>query len=476
MTGPFELATDVQHDAWQRAAEMVEKGGMATERLETLGSVDVGTTPSEVVYEENKLQLLHYESETETQHDVPILIVYALINRPYILDLQPDRSVVRTLLENGFDVYLIDWDEPSALDRALTLDDYVTRYIDNCVDVVCDRSSQDAINILGYCMGGTMSVMYASLFPEKVRNLGLMAAGLCFDGTGGVLERWGGADHFEPSEVTETFGNVPAGFLDVGFALMDPVANNITKYVRFLDNMDDEEFVENFARMERWLADGIDVAGAAYEQFIRDVYQENKLYRNELTLNGKSVDLENIDMPVLNIIAEYDHLIPPDASRPFNEVVASDDTTLMEFPTGHIGMSVSSRSHDELWPDVCRWFEARSNGETEVVTDPAREPEAEVPDAARTQDVAGDETGPEDGAPARADPASNGGAHVEHGSAEPDDLTELTGIGQAYADDLREAGIERFDQLAAADPDELSDRTGISQSRIEDWIDQAADH
>ncbi|MCU4752902.1 class III poly(R)-hydroxyalkanoic acid synthase subunit PhaC [Halobacteria archaeon AArc-curdl1] len=450
MKNPYAFAMDIQRQAWEGAAEMAEKVQVAPDRAETLNDVEVGQTPSEVVYEENKLQLLHYESQTESQHDVPILVVYALINRPYILDLQPDRSVVKTLLEAGFDVYMIDWDEPSALDRSITLDDYVSRYIDNCVDVVRERSDLDAINILGYCMGGTMTSMYAALFPEKVRNLGLMAAGLCFAGDGGVLELWGADEYYEPERVTDTFGNVPAEFLDVGFALMDPVANNVTKYVRFYENMDDEEFVENFARMERWLAEGIDVAGATYDQFIGDIYQDNKLMENELYLGDKHVDIENIEMPVLQIVATYDHLIPPEASKPFNDAIPSDDTEILEFATGHIGMSVSSRSHDELWPQVCEWFEERSQLE-----------EASDGDAGASSGATDDDSAGEDG--------SAGAASVG------DDLTELTGIGEAYAEDLAHAGIESFDELAEADVADLAAETGIAPSRLEDWIDQAQD-
>ncbi|MFC4245438.1 class III poly(R)-hydroxyalkanoic acid synthase subunit PhaC [Natribaculum luteum] len=454
MKTPYTLAMDMQRQAWEGAAEMAEKLSVAPDRSETLNEVEVGQTPHEVVYEENKLHLKHYEAQTDEQHDVPILIVYALINRPYILDLQPDRSVVKTLLEEGFDVYLIDWGEPSELDRSLTLDDYVTRYIDNCVDVVRERSGQDAINVLGYCMGGTMSAMYTALFPEKVRNLGLMAAGLCFTGEGGVLELWGAEEYYDPETVTETFDNVPAEFLDVGFALMDPVQNNLTKYVRFYENMDDEDFVENFARMEKWLADGIDVAGETYDQFIRDVYQENKLVENELYLDGKHVDVENIDMPVLQIVAEYDHLIPPGASKPFNEAIPSEDTEIMEFPTGHIGMSVSSRSHAELWPDVCEWFEERSTVDDET--------DAAATETGTADDLESAET---------AETAEANGAGV----VESDDLTELTGVGEAYADDLRAAGIETFADLAAADVADLASETGISPSRIEDWIDQASE-
>ncbi|TYT62161.1 class III poly(R)-hydroxyalkanoic acid synthase subunit PhaC [Natrialba swarupiae] len=493
MKNPYATVLDIQRQAWEETADLAEKTRIAPDRTETIENVEVGATPSEVVYEENKLRLLHYEPKTEQQHDVPILVVYALINKPYILDLQPDRSVVQTLLEAGFDVYLIDWGEPSKLDRTLGLEDYVTRYIDNCADVVRERSGQDSINVLGYCMGGTMSAMYAAMFPEKVENLALMAAGLCFAGDGGVLELWGAEEYYDPETVSETFDNVPAEFLDVGFALMDPVANNVTKYVRFYDNVEDEEFVENFARMERWLDEGIDVAGRAYEQFIADIYQENKLYENELHLNGEHVDISNIEMPVLQIVAEYDHLIPPGASKPFNDSIPSTDTEIMEFATGHIGMSVSSRSHAELWPDVCEWFEERSNGEIE---NDASTLESSGDLDAKTSDLHGEDRSDEEIAArgegeVQKEPAQPGEMAVDEDvveeladddaesdsaiEAETDDMTELTGVGQAYAEDLHSAGIETFDQLADADPAELATETGISPSRIEDWIDQAGE-
>jgi polyhydroxyalkanoate synthase len=433
---PYSAMLDVQRRAWEDAAEYVANLGAAPDAAETMNTVDVGQTANEVVYEENKLKLRHYESRTEEQHEVPILVTYALINKPYILDLQPDRSVIRTLLEEGFDVYMVDWGEPSTLDTELGLEDYVTRYIDNCVDVVRERSGQDSINVLGYCMGGTMSVMYAALFPEKVRNLGLMAAGLCFDRTGGVLELWGDEDYYSPQDLKDTFGNVPSDFLDVGFALMDPVENSVSKYVRLYDNLDDEDFVENFARMEKWIGDGIDVAGRAYVEFLEDIYQENKLYENELELGGRKVDLDELEMPILQIVAEYDHLIPPEASKPFNEVVPSDDATIMEFPTGHIGMSVSSRTHAELWPEVCDWFEDRS--QVEASSESENEEAVEI--------------------------------EFDEGDAE---LEDLSGVGPAYADRLHDAGVDSVADLAAADAERLADETGVGVSRLQEWIDQA---
>jgi polyhydroxyalkanoate synthase len=438
---PFTFPLDAQRKLWERAADDAESVGSIPDGLETMTDVEVGETESEVVYEENKLELHRYEPlvPEEERQDVPILFVYALINRPYILDLQPDRSVVRRMLEAGFDVYLIDWGEPSQLDASLSLSDYVNRYLDNCVDVVCERSGLDAINLVGYCMGGTMSVMYAALYPEKVRNLGLMAAGLCFDDTGGILELWGDEEFFDPETIVDTFGNVPAEFLDVGFALMDPVHNYVTKYGTLYDNIDDEDFVQNFARMERWLNDPIDVAGTAYREFLEDIYQENKLYRNELELDGRRVDLSEITMPVIQIIGEYDHLIPPEAIEPFNDVVGSDDTETMKYSTGHIGLSVSSSTHEELWPAVADWFAERS-----VVGSEADDAPAETSEEADDADAG-------------------------------TDLQTIDGIGPAYASRLASAGVDSVEALADADPVVLAADADVDEARVRTWVESAID-
>ena len=528
---PISASIEAQQRGLEATAEYFERLPTLAQQVERVADIEVGTTPSEVVYTENKLELLHYTPEEagidpDQHQDVPILIVYALINKPYILDLQPDRSVVRRLLEAGFEVYLIDWGEPSRLDASLTLDDYVSRYTDNCVDVVCDRSDQESINLLGYCMGGTMGVMYASLFPEKVRNLGLMAAGLCFDSTGGVLERWGEEPYYDPQQVTNSFGNVPADFLDVGFALMDPISNYVSKYLRLYDNVDDDEFVENFARMERWLAEGIDVAGATYEQFIQDIYQDNKLARNEFHLGDKHVNLAEIDQPMLQIVGHYDHLIPPESSTEFNDLVASEDVTTFDAKTGHIGLSVSSSSHDELWPSVADWFAERSQPEADADTDdkpaddePAddepepnleaeqrqiadeTDPDAESEPAAGTavepeleSEAAGEaetETEPEPAGETETDDQTSAGADGNDTESTPDDpeasdepgfskgsdqLESVYGIGPHYAEQLREAGIDSVDALAAADAKEVADAVGVSADRAAEWTENAVSY
>ena len=427
---PFAAALDAQSATMEAMADATEKASIAPERAVEMETIDVGQTPSEVVYEENKLELLHYESQTDEQNEVPILVVYALINKPYILDLQSDRSVIRQLLDAGHDVYMIDWNEPSRLDQHLGLDDYINRYIENCVDEVADRSGQDSINVLGYCMGGTMTSIYAALNPEKINALGLMAAGLCFEKTGGVLEEWGNDEYYDPQAVVDNYGNVPAEFLDTGFALMDPVDNYVSKYITMYENLESDGFVANFSRMERWLDEGIDLAGTAYVEFLEDIYQNNSLYRNELEIGGEDVDVGNIDMPIIQILGEYDHLIPPGASKPFNDVVGSDDVTTIEYPTGHIGLSVSSSSHEEVWPKVCDWYHDVSDPDYDATS--------------------GDDTD---------EPGDAG-------------LESIDGIGPTYAERLQGEGIGTVTALAEYDAETLADVAETSVSSVENWLDQ----
>ncbi len=470
---PLSLPLNVQRELLESGVEAVEKGLITNEQLELLLSVEVGGTPSEVVYEENKLELLHYEPITDVQHGRPILIVYALINKPFILDLQPDRSVVRRLLEAGHDVYLIDWNEPSRLDQHLTLEDYVDRYMDSCVDVVRERADVDRINLLGYCMGGTMTAMYTALHQEKVRALGLMAAGLCFDDTGGVLELWGDDEYYDPRDVVDVYGNVPSEMLDVGFALMDPVANYVSKYVRLYDNLENDDFVENFGRMERWLNEGIDLAGEAYVQFLEDIYQDNKLHNNELYLGEQHVDVSEIEVPILQILGEYDHLIPPATSKPFNDVVESTDTEIIEYPTGHIGLSVSGSSHRDVWPHVAEWFFEKS------IDDPEHLAELEAAVAEATDQIVIEEIGVELETEGESD-ASGGdtGNAVDEADVETEtdtDLQTIRGIGPTYAERLRQHGIETVDELAEADPDTVAEAASVGRQRVEEWIEQATD-
>src|SRR3990172_9486757 len=230
----------------------------------------VGTTPSEVIFSEDKMKLIHYFPNVERPHQVPILIVYALVNRYYILDLQPDKSVIKKLLEEGFDVYVIDWGYPSGVDRYLTLDDYVNGYINNAVDKIKERSGLDKITLLGVCQGGTFSVMYAALHPEKVKNLITLVAPINFDTNIGLLHVW--AKNLDVDRIVDYFGVVPGDVLNIGFMLADPFRTMIDKYVDPFERIEikpgdeesqrkNEEMIRNFLRIEKWIFDSPDQPG-----------------------------------------------------------------------------------------------------------------------------------------------------------------------------------------------------------------------
>jgi len=324
------------------------------EILTTIPDVEVEPTPKELVFEEDKLKLYHYLPGDTLSCPTPILICYALVNRQYMMDLQSDRSLIRNLLGQGLDIYIIDWGYPDHGDRYVTMEDYIDVYLDDCVDFVRERTGCDRINLLGVCQGGTFAVIYAALHAEKIRNLVTMVAPVDFHTTDGLLNVW--SQHMNIDNMVDTMGIIPGEFMNVGFLMLKPFQLMVDKYVGLMDNLDDPATVANFVRMEKWIFDSPAQAGEAYRQFLKDLYQDNKLVKNELEIGGRRVDLKKIDMPLLNIYATEDHLVPPASSIPMNDLVGSEDKTLYSFPGGHIGIYVSSRSQKELAPTVSKWL------------------------------------------------------------------------------------------------------------------------
>jgi poly(R)-hydroxyalkanoic acid synthase, class III, PhaC subunit len=321
--------------------------------------VKVGITPHEVVFTENKLRLLHYHPVVEKPYPVPLVMIFALVNRPYILDLKPGKSVVEVLLKKGIDVYMIDWGVPGDEDKNLNLNHYINRYMRKVVSKVKKISGSGKVSIMAYCMGGTMSAMYTALYPEDVKNLILMTAAIDFK-VDGMLNLWADKPNFDVDKFVETHGNVPPEFLQISFLLMKPIQNLVSKYVGFYENIDNEQFVENFFAMEKWLNDNIPVAGEVFREFVKYCYQENLLVENKLRINGELVDLRKIKCSVLSLIAEHDHLVPPASSVALNDLISSKDKETIIYPTGHIGLSVSSKSLKDLWPRAADWLIARS--------------------------------------------------------------------------------------------------------------------
>ena len=328
--------------------------------LREVQQVRKGASPTEVVYEEDRLQLLHYLSDQPPKYKTPMLFVFALVNRPYILDILPGKSVVNHFVRAGFDTYLIDWGVPTYADRHLTLDTYVNGYMLNVIDYLAERTGAEQANVLGYCMGGTMSAMFTSLHQEYVKNLILLAAGIDFSTREGLLNLWADPNWFDVDNLVEAFGNCPAEFLQAGFQLLKPVGNYLEKPISLYERLDDERFVREFLTMETWLNDNIPVPGEVFREFIKYLYQQNLLVKNQMPVGRHVVDLRDITCPVLNLLATRDDLVPPSQSEPFNELVGSKDKAIMRLSAGHIGLAMGTKAQKELWPQVVQWLGERS--------------------------------------------------------------------------------------------------------------------
>lgn len=349
--------TTLQFDPEKLRVEAATWQQQSKELLQQIGGlhdIDVGTAPKQVVYEEDKLKLYHYKSANASGSAV--LIVYALVNRPYMLDLQPDRSMIRSLLNQGLDVYLIDWGYPDGADRYLEFNDYVNRYMLNCVNRVRELRNESQVNLLGVCQGGTLSVCFTALHPQWVKNLITMVAPVDFQTPDDLLSRW--LKNIDVDALVAASGNISGEFLNAAFINMMPFRLQSQKYVSLLNIATSRSKLENFMRMEKWIFDSPAQPGAMFRQFVQWLYQQNKLIKDELTLGNQPVKLRSITQPVLNVYATQDHLVPPAASTCLQKYVGSKDYRELAFDGGHIGIYVSGKAQ-QIPIEMAQWLKER---------------------------------------------------------------------------------------------------------------------
>lgn len=320
--------------------------------------VEIGTSPRELVYQRDQLCLYRYKSTLPNgpRFKTPMLLIYSLVNRPAVMDLQPGRSVIEHLLGAGYDVFLVDWGTPDPLDQHMDLNDYVSLYVRTAVRKTCEAAGTQQTHLLGYCMGGCLAAIYTALYPDKIKTLSLLGTPLNFR-SDNLLYRWGThPDRFDTRKLVEAWGMAPAWSFD-GYSLL--ILDTKPKRVQHLfDNLEDEEFLENYLAMEQWANDQIPMAGAIYAEFCHTCFKENRLIEGRLEVGGKKVDLTTITCPVLLIAGKNDHLVPPETTCVENGPFPNCTSILAS--SGHIGLSVSRGSHLKVWPQVCQWLEKHS--------------------------------------------------------------------------------------------------------------------
>jgi len=325
----------------------------------------------DLVYSKGKTRLLHYHSiDSSKQNNIPILLVYAPINKFHIMDISKERSVVRNLLSKGLDVYLLDWGFPDWGDSGLSLENYVG-YVQEAVQVIKDQSKFDNISILGYCWGGIISLCYAALHDDSIQSLAIMATPVDLSKDTTILGTWSRA--LDADKLIDEFGHLDGAVLDLGFLLRNPPRYTFDKYINLLKNLHDTKFVDNFISVEKWLHDTPMIPGQLYREILNGCYRDNLLVSHKLKLGKMQIDLRKITAPLLTIVAEKDDLVSPESTLALNDLVSSKEKETFLLPTGHVGLCISTTAHMRLWPKVAAWILSNSKFQS-LITDNMNSP------------------------------------------------------------------------------------------------------
>lgn len=350
-------------DVYAQLQKIAEK----TQTFHRLVTTDakIAQTPKKVIWTLNKAKLYRYVSPIpeEERHRVPLFLVFAIMNRPHVLDLRPGHSFVEYMLKRGYDIYLLDWGAPGPEDKDLKFDDYTLEYLPRAIRKIKAVSGSDQFNMLGWCLGALISTLYAALRPDDgLKDLILLTAPLDFtDKTAGGFIRWTSNKAFNADKIVDAFGNVPGEMIDYGAKALKPVENFIGSYMGLWDRIDNPKVVESWHAMNTWVRDTIPMAGAAYRQLINEFYKENRLVKDTLRIGGEPVHLGNIKANVLNVIAESDHITPPCQSEAVMDLIGSKDKELFHVRGGHIGIMAGSGAEKTTWPHIENWLAQRAD-------------------------------------------------------------------------------------------------------------------
>jgi polyhydroxyalkanoate synthase len=299
--------------------------------------IPVGQTPCKCIHQEGALRLFHYPSANTGNH-TPVLLVYSIINRPYILDLLPEHSFIQHLLSQGLDVYLVDWGEPTPGDPDATLDNYIDPLLSNCVEVICRRTGYGKVSMFGHCIGGNLALMYAALFPDKVERLITLTTPVSTT-LGGVVALWTDRDVFPIDDVIDSYGIMPAKLIRYTFLAIKPYFE-VLKMKKFLENLGNDRAMTLFYAIDRWANENVDIAGEVFRKFIKEVFHQERFSKSQTEIHGRKVKLENITCPLMNLAANEDWIVPMENSRILGELVGSKNQQFVEIDGSHVAIMI----------------------------------------------------------------------------------------------------------------------------------------
>ncbi len=320
---------------------------------------DVGQSPKDLIYDRGTLKLYHYHPTQDEIYRVPIILVMATTNRGYLFDLLPGQSMVEFLLNRGYDVFMIDWDTPAQSERSLGLADYTDDFIPSCNEKVQEATGEEDVNVIAYCMGGVLSLIYASLNPDgPLKNLACMTTPVNWHEMG-LFRLWSDERYLDVDKLVDTLGIVPADFIERSFEMLRP-AQRTAGRLRVWDNMWNDDFVRSYRAFERWGNECLALPGDYYRDTVKELMWENKLYTGDLKIGGKPAKLSNIKIPLMAVMAEHDHIAQIESTKPLLELVGSEDKTELVLKGGHVSLIAGPNAIRRMWPALDAWFAERS--------------------------------------------------------------------------------------------------------------------
>jgi polyhydroxyalkanoate synthase len=337
---------------------LVQRGLKGIEYLGSPAPV-VGTTPKTLLLRRGTLGLYHYRPAADEIYRVPVLLLMATTNKAYIFDLAPGQSLVEFLLARGYDVYVMDWNAPTAAERGLRIDDYVLDFIPDCIRHVQKDSGEAELSLVGYCFGGVLSLLYAALHDSAaMKNLVCFTTPVDFSKMG-LFRTMADPRLFDVDRLCDRNDVVPAELIVAGFDALRP-AGRIANQVRLWDNMWNDEFVKGYRMMERWGAETLPLAAEYFRQIVKELMQGNALHEGTLRLGGRRVDLSRIEVPLLHVLAQHDHIVPLPCAQPLMQCVGSRDKQEIVLPGGHVSLIAGANAVRRMWPALDQWLQGRS--------------------------------------------------------------------------------------------------------------------
>lgn len=324
-----------------------------------------GVTPKQVVWTRGKAQLWRYESDKRSRLP-PVVIVWSIVSRSYILDLRAGQSFVQSLLDAGIDVFLLDWGEADAVDSRNTLETYVDNYMPRALERAAEVAGAASVDVLGYCFGGLMSLLCVAGHADvPVQNLVVMAAPIDMDKIEGLIRALQRGD-MEVEDLLDDSGNIPADAVYRGFSTLRPTAD-LMKYATLWERLWNDEYVDGYQAMASWIRDQTPLPGGVARQLTEVFLRSNLAITGEVPLGDRVVRFADVTCPVLNVMAENDHMVPPTSSECLQGLLGSDDYTDVRIPAGHIGLAAGRDAALITIPRIIEWLNHRSTVPTSAV-------------------------------------------------------------------------------------------------------------